>query len=77
MQSVVLVAATISFNDVRDDRIRRLPQLRAQLESLGGWKRLQRQLVELDEHIIGALPGDERMMSEIGQAIGVVQGPCR
>src|SRR4029450_6212274 len=53
-----------SFNDVCRHRVGGLPDLAASLEALKRGKLFDRQLMELDEQVVGALPGDERVMSQ-------------
>jgi hypothetical protein len=48
-----------SFNDVRGDRERRTAQLTAELEALVSRKRFQRKLMQPNEQIVRALPGDQ------------------
>jgi hypothetical protein len=44
------------FNNIRRDRESGTACLRSQLEALERWPRLDGELVELDEEIIGPLP---------------------
>jgi hypothetical protein len=60
----------IPFDDVCRNRVRGLTQLRAELESFEPGKRVDGELVDADEQVVGALPGDERVMSEVKHAAG-------
>jgi len=41
-----------------------------ELESFEPGKRVDGELVDADEHVVGALRGDERVMSEVKHAAG-------
>jgi hypothetical protein len=56
--------ARSSFHDVRRDGKRRPPQLGPKFVSLGPWKRLRRNAMDLDEQIIGTLPGYEFVVGQ-------------
>src|SRR6266705_2461576 len=64
MDAVSTVPACKSFNDVRRNRIRSTSNLRTKFEPLERWKCFKRKGMNTDEEIVGALPGDEIMMSK-------------
>jgi len=70
------VSPARAFSDIRWNRVRGFSQLRPEFEPLETRKGLDRLFVKLDEEIICALPGDERMMTEI-HSIAVLRARCR
>jgi hypothetical protein len=57
------VAPRESFNNVCGHRVGSLPKLSAELEPLERRKLFDRQLMEFDEEVVGALPRDKRLVS--------------
>src|SRR5262245_65075753 len=77
MKASTAVPSAIPFDDVRGNRVCCSAKLLAKLEALVGGKGLNRQLVQLDEQIVGALPSDQRMMAKIQHVAFRFQQLCR
>jgi hypothetical protein len=64
MESLALLPARKSFDDIRDNRVRCPPELRSKVEALVCRKRFYRQGMQGDVEVVCALPGDQRLMTK-------------